>query len=126
MNTKPLTTKILTLSLLLAFIFSSCKNSGNSQSVVVKETRDQYQLAIDYNKSNTDAVEQYLTRFIGQDTIFKAAHPSEINVTMADKTTFAIKSTPGDFSLSFDKSKNSKTALNRVKKINEELKTILK
>lgn len=125
MNTKHLTTKILTLLLILSTIFSSCKNSGNNLSIVVKETHNQYQLAIDYNKSKTDSVEQYLTRFIGQDTIFKAAHPSEINVTMADKTTFVIKSTPGDFNLTFDKSKNSKTALNRVKKINEELKPIL-
>lgn len=125
MRTNLLTTKILVLAVSIGFIFTGCKNSGNSRSVVVKETNDQYHLAIDYNKSKTDSVEHYLTRFIGQDTIFKAAHPSEINVTMADKTTFAIKSTPGDLSLTFDKSKNSKTALDRVKKINEELKTIL-
>jgi hypothetical protein len=124
MNTNSFKTKILVFLLSLGFIYSGCKNFSGDHSVIVKETPEKYQLAIDYDKTKTDSVEHYLSDFIGQDTIFKSEHPSEINIAMADKTTFKIKSTPGEFRLTFDKSKNSRNALERVKEINTDLKRI--
>ena len=115
MNTNSFNTKILVLLLSLGFIYSGCKNFSGDQSYVVKETPEKYQLAIDYDKIKTGSVERYLSNFIGQDTIFKSDHPSEINIDMADKTTFKIISTPGEFRLTFDKSKNSRTALEGLK-----------
>ncbi|QNK61494.1 hypothetical protein H7F33_13080 [Pedobacter sp. PAMC26386] len=126
MKKNTLTAKVLVFFLSLAFIYTGCKNSSSKTSVVVNETRDQYQLAIDYDKTKTDSVEHYLSRFIGQDAIFTPEHTSAIHITMADQTIFDVKSTPGEFRLTFDKSKNSSTALNRIKTINKELEPILK
>ncbi|MBB6272262.1 hypothetical protein HDF26_002719 [Pedobacter cryoconitis] len=125
MKTNSFYTKILVFLLCPGFIYSGCKNFSGNRTVIVSETRDKYQLAIDYNKDKTDSVEHYISSFVGQDAIFKPEHPSAINITMADKTTFNVKSTPGEFRLTFDKSKNSKTALDRVKRINEDLKPII-
>ncbi|KIO75011.1 hypothetical protein TH53_23120 [Pedobacter lusitanus] len=125
MNTKPFTAKTLAILLSFVFIYSGCKNFPGDRSVIVKETPEKYQLAITYDKDKTDTVEHYLTGFIGQDAIFTPEHPSEISITMADKTNFLVQSTPGEFKLTFDKLKNSKAALQHVKKINEDLRQIL-
>ncbi|MBB6501912.1 hypothetical protein [Pedobacter cryoconitis] len=119
------TSSVLILSLAISLIFSSCKGHGDRLKITVNETDTNYEMTASYNEDKTPKVEQYLSQYVPQTAIFKPGHPSEIRVTLADKSEFNIKSTPGELRINLDKKLNTKTSLNNIKRISKELKDIL-
>lgn len=120
-----LTSSVLTLFLSLSLIFSGCKNHGDHLKITVNETETNYQVTASYNEDKTQKVEQYLSQFVPQTAIFKPGHPSEIKVTLADKSEFNIQSTRGELRVSLDKRQNTKASLHNIKRISKELKDVI-
>lgn len=95
-------------------------------SVSIRESEAFYQLSADYDPSKTRKVQTCMDDHLNEkgDASFKNAQ-LDATMTLTDKTTFYIKSSPGKLSLKFNKKQNSSASYVKFKKLGEGLKSLL-
>ncbi len=110
------------------FFYSFVKKDSNSDniSISVNESDDQYRLSAEYPEKQTRKVQRYLDDYLEPSGNMSFVN-AEIDATMKldNSMTFHIKSSPGTLRIKFDKRKNSADAYRRMKKLGDELKTLL-
>ena len=115
-------------SILLAAVFFSCSHfhHGDDISISLKDSRDSYKMIAYFNENQTARVHKYMDEQLGRRNNFSFTNAvMDATLTLDDRTTFYIKSSPGDIEINFEKEKNSYESYVQVKKMCEGIKTVL-
>lgn len=115
-------------SILVVCVFFSCSHfhHGDDISISLKDSRDSYKMTAYFNEKQTARVHKYMDEQLGKRNNFSFTNAVlDATLTLDDRTTFYIKSSPGDLEINFDKEKNSYESYVQVKKMCEGIKTVL-
>ncbi|SKC03768.1 hypothetical protein [Dyadobacter psychrophilus] len=111
--------KLFSLSIVYAImlLFTSCSNHKDL-AVSVKDSETDYIFAAQYDRSKTIAVQQYINEALKPNRIF-ADHSEEVvkDIKLTDGSVFHLESSPGDFTVEFEKNKNSKGSYDNMRKV---------
>jgi hypothetical protein len=122
---------LITLS---AFIlYGKLAADGDNTSIAISENDDAYQFKASYKANDSRRVLEYINRNMqasGQrkpeDNYFDLnTRRIDVSTTLADKTEFYIKESPGRLNIVLDKHKNSYNSYERIKHMCEGIKNIL-
>jgi hypothetical protein len=95
-------------------------------SVTISEHDGHYKMSSYFNRKKTREVQDYMTQQIGRQNDISFANTTlDAVLTIDDKTTFYIKSMPGEVEIDFDKSRNSDEGFQQVKAMCEGIKDIV-
>jgi hypothetical protein len=95
-------------------------------SFAVTESDTQYEISAEYNRIKISAVQKAVNDNVLPTIVFNSATDNfSKSVKLSDNTQFVVKTSPGKFSLKFDKAANSSPALDRVKALVPKIKEAL-
>jgi hypothetical protein len=107
--------------------FSSCmyRHHGNI-SIQVKESRTFYSMEAYFDKSKTRKVQQFMNSELGDRNSVSFTNTNmDAMITLDDKTTFYMKSYPGELKIKMNKQDNSYQSYTEIKDLCEGLKEII-
>ncbi|MEP6846347.1 MAG: hypothetical protein ABI861_10105 [Panacibacter sp.] len=113
--------------MLLVCIGLSCYHfDHHDTSISISETKDAYKMSAWFDKNKTGKVHQYMDQKLGEhnNVSFKNAEIDAI-VTLDDRTTFYIKSLPGDLNIKLEKGSNSFESYTEIKEMCEGIKAVI-
>jgi len=126
MKTSFFLTAFCLISLSAFLLYSKFDVNRNNTSITITENDDTYQLAAYYNANSTGKVQRYINSAIKPNGLFASENDyMDITTTLADKTDFYIKESPGKLKIAIDKRKNSYASYLRIKKMCEGIKNVL-
>jgi hypothetical protein len=96
----------------------------NNISIRVKETEDIYQLNAYYHRNQTARLQRHIDARLHTNHIFKNSK-MDATVTLDDRTSFYIRSSPGRLLIKLDKNANDAAACIRIKELAEDIKHTL-
>jgi hypothetical protein len=103
------------------------QRNGDDLSISVTDTDDTYALTAKFNEDYTGKVQDYINHSIKPNKLFRSTHDYfNITTTLADKTEFHVKESPGELQIEFDKRKNSTASYWRIRKMSEGISNLLK
>jgi hypothetical protein len=95
-------------------------------SISISEDDNTYRLVAYFNANSTGKVQQYINDSIKPNGLFSSENDyMDVNTTLADKTEFYVKESPGKLKIAIDKRKNSYASYLRIKKMCNGIKDIL-
>jgi hypothetical protein len=106
------------------FIYSVRKLHGewdHGISIRVKENDNLYQLSASYNREQTGRLQRYMDAQLNTHDLFHNSR-MDATVTLDDKTSFYVKTSPGRLLIKFDKDANDPAAYYRIKDLGEKIK----
>lgn len=113
-------------------VFSICiscshfDHHGGNTHVSISESEDEYRMSAYFNENKMNKIYQYMDERLGDRNNFSFANSKiDATLTLDDRTTFYLKTSPGDLEIKFDKDRNSVESYNRVKKMCEGIKNII-
>ena len=116
---------LVSLSIFIGWI--KFQRNSDDLSISVVDTDDTYALTATFNEDYTGRVQDYINRSIKPNSLFRSTHDYfNVITTLADKTEFHVKESPGELEIDFDKRKNSAASYQRVKKMCEGISNVLK
>ena len=99
---------------------------NNKTSIIISETGDTYMLEAYFNVNKTGKVQEYLNKCLKPNDLFGSENDYfEANTTLADKTEFHIKKSPGKLEINLEKRRNSYSSYNRIKKMCDGVQVVL-
>jgi len=102
------------------------RNNGDI-SISVKNTDDYYTYTASFAEDVTGRVQDYINYSIAPNGLFKSTHDYfNVTTTLADKTNFYVKESPGELKIEIDKRKNSTASYLRIKKMCDGISNVLK
>ena len=114
---------IVAASLLMVGSFSSCFHRHHSNSVMISDYGDEYELEASYDRYKTRKIERLLDRELGDECNTSLRHKHiDGRITLYDNTTFYLRSHPGKLNIRFDRSENPEGSCNRIKALCEDIK----
>jgi hypothetical protein len=119
---------LIALCLLIGNCYAKGKTNTNydKTSVTITEDGKSYELSAIYDEALTTKVQKYMDDFIGEGSKFSFKNiQTDAVLTLDNKLTFYMKSSPGKLILKFDKRKNSIELYNRFKKMCEGIRDII-
>lgn len=133
MKTSFFLTAFCLISLSAFLLYSKFEINNNDISISISNTDDTYQFNASFNKGNTIKVLRYINKALQsggslkRDNAYFDESTSSIDgtTTLADKSTFYIKESPGSLKIEFDKRKNSGASLIRIKNMCDGIKNVL-
>jgi len=126
MKTSFFITAFCILSLSIFLIWNKVVGNDHNISVSVTEDEDTYTFAASFNPAETRSVWQYINREISPNSLGKSENDYfDVNTSLADKTAFYIKESPGKLKIKFDKRTNGTSSYYRIKKMCDGIKDIL-
>ena len=113
-----------------AFIVYSkiAEGSGPSYntSVTISESKNDYSLTASYDVRKTAKVQSYINDAIAPNSLFRSENDDfNVTTTLADRTNFHVKESPGKLKIEIDKKQNSYASYRKVKKMCEGIKDLL-
>jgi hypothetical protein len=96
----------------------------NNISIRVKETEDIYQLNANYRRNQTARLHRYMDARLHTNHLFKNSR-MDATVTLDDKTSFYVRSSPGRLLIKLDKNVNDEASYIRIKELAEDIKQTL-
>jgi len=112
----------------LLWLSVSCmQNYDHNISISVNENKNMYKMSAHFNRNKTKSVHEYMDKKLGSYTSMSFVN-SEIDatVTLDDKTTFYVKSFPGELEIKLYKDKNSYESYQRIKEMCNGIKEVVK
>ncbi len=129
MKTSFFLTAFCLISLSIFVVYSKLSDEifrGNNTSISISEDEETYQLKASYNRHITGRIQQYINHCIKPNSLFQSENDYfDANTTLADKTEFYIKESPGKLKIVLDKRKNSSASLQRIKNMCTGIKDVL-
>jgi len=96
----------------------------NNISIRVRETDDIYQLNASYRRNQTARLQRYMDARLHTNHLFKNSR-MDATVTLDDKTSFYVRSSPGRLLIKLDKNANDEASYIRIKELAEDIKHTL-
>src|SRR5215217_2469894 len=112
--------------LLLCLCLSCSQFHGNRTNITVSEDNNVYRMTAKFDANKTKGIQDYIDQCLE-----KHGHISFVNsrtdasITLHDKTTFYIKSKPGNLEIKLNKKENAVSSYNKIKKMCEGVKSII-
>jgi hypothetical protein len=113
--------------ILLVSVCSSCHHvhhSGNV-SISIREDEGTYKMYTYFNKDKTARIHHYINQQLGGHSSPFVHSRMDGMLTINDKTSFYIKSEPGELEIELDKEKNSCESYQQVKRMCEGIKRVI-
>jgi hypothetical protein len=114
--------------MLVIWLSVSCFHFDDDHDIhiSVSENENTYKMSAHFARSKTKAVHEYMDKKLGYpNNVSFVNNEIDATLTLQDKTTFYIKSYPGEIELKLDKEKNSYEAYRRVKEMCEGIKSVV-
>ncbi len=116
---------LLSLSIFIGWV--KFERNSDDLSISVSDTDDTFTYTSSFNEDYTGRVQDYINHSIKPNGLFKSTHDYfDVTTTLADKTEFYVKESPGKLKIEIDKKRNSYASYMRIKKMCEGLSNILK
>lgn len=106
-------------------LFPYIKKERNHEnvSITISDSDDEFEIEANFPKSKAQEIHEFLDAEFNQNTFKKAEIDADIR--LSDKTFFYAKSSETYLNIELDKDKNTKEALQKMKKIGKGVKDIL-
>ena len=106
----------------------SCRYHNNHNTrISVNESGDHYQFYASFPEQQTGKVHRLINHRLSPNGLFASANDyMNITTTLQDKTTFAVKASPGIVEIRINRQGNSPASYERIKEMCAEIKTALK
>jgi len=113
--------------MLLIWVSLSCFHfNDNDTSISISETKTVYKMSAHFSRNKTKAVHEYIDRQTGKaNNISFLNSEADATVMLHDKTSFYLKSLPGELEIKLDKQDNSYESFARVKEMCEGIKKVI-
>jgi hypothetical protein len=118
----------IALSLFCLCTLQSCFHHNNHDiKISVDESGGTYKFSASFPEDKTGKVHRLINKSISPNGLFASANDyMDINTTLQDKTTFAVKASPGIIHIKIDREGNSPASYERIKEMCEKIKNTLK
>lgn len=121
---KKLFSILLACLLALGIAGAGCRLGGTT--VAITESHYVYEFSATFNKKKTGEIQQYINQSVRPDNIFESSRDRvNITTTLQDHTKFQVKASPGELRIRMNKEENTPESVERIKKMCEEIKTII-
>jgi len=114
--------------MLLIWVCLSCSHFHNDDDIgiTINDSKNYYKMSAYFSKNQTGKVHRYMDEKLGRHNNISFVNAEmDATITLDDKTTFYIKSFPGDLEIKLDKEKNSVESYMQVKEMCEGIKKVL-
>lgn len=105
-------------------ILSSCQHSEDVK-ISVKDSDDEYRFTAYFDEKKTDEIVKVIDQSIAPTTIHSDENEIDVTTTLEDKTKFDLQYEPGEVLVRLNKNENTKSSYNRIKKMCEEIKSVI-
>jgi hypothetical protein len=118
----------IALSLLCLGALQSCFHHNNHDTKIsVDESAGTYKFSASFPEDETGKVHRLINKSISPNDLFASANDyMDVTTTLEDKTTFAVKASPGIIRIKIDREGNSPASYDRIKEMCEKIKNTLK
>jgi hypothetical protein len=121
--------QLIVFCLLILGITLACKSEivkDKTSFTVTEESNGLYEINAIFSDYKYDRVQQAINEVAAPTPIFKAKGDVKATITLADKTTFYLKSSSGKLYVRFDKNKNSSVSYQKIKEMAKAIGEALK
>ena len=113
------------LAILLGFLIS-CSGPKSDTSITIKESENIYSMVAYFPEDKTARIKQYINSCISENEFFTPGNdPVDVTADLKDNTRFHIKTKSGKLLIELKKSENTRSSLERIKKMCEGIKKVL-
>jgi hypothetical protein len=113
------------ISLSVFLVWTKFENNHDI-AISVNENINTYTFSATYGTDKTKAVYNYINKSISPDQLGDSENDYfDVTTSLADKTEFYIKESPGKLKIEFDKRKNSAASYYRIERMCEGIKSLL-
>jgi len=111
---------------IVVICYSSCMSHHGSTSFKVRENRMFYSMEASFDIDKTRKVQQFMNSELGErNSVSFINTRTDAMITLDDKTTFYMKSYPGELKIKLNKQDNSYDSYTKIKDLCEGLKEII-
>jgi len=126
MKTSFYLTAFCVIALSIFLVWKKNEIYGVSVAISVNENEETYKFSAVYDTNNTGRVQSYINNKISPNGLFQSENDYlDVSTTLADKTQFHVKESPGRLKIELDKRKNTYGSYIRIKKMCEGIKSLL-
>ncbi len=126
MKTSFYLTAFCIVSLSIFLVWSKLEVNDHDTSIAISENDDTYTFTASYAEGNSRAVYHYINKNISPNQLGDSENDYfDVTTSLADKTVFYIKESPGKLKIAIDKRKNSTASYYRIKRMCEGVKALL-
>ncbi|HEY8928082.1 MAG TPA: hypothetical protein VIM55_02765 [Mucilaginibacter sp.] len=116
---------LLSLSVFVGWV--KYNHPYNGLNISISENGDHYRMEAVFNENLTADVQDYINDSIRPNGLFRSTHDyMNVSTTLADKTEFNVKESPGKLMIEIDKHKNTYESYLRIKKMCQGVIELLK
>ena len=119
---------LFTTAVLYVILLSSCRYHNNHNiKISVNESGGNYRFYASFPEQQTNKIHRLINHRLSPNGLFASADDyMNITTTLQDKTTFAVKASPGIVGIRINREGNSPASYDRIKDMCAEIKTALK
>src|SRR5436190_4393247 len=106
-------------SMLLLCLCLSCSHfHRNGTNITVSENSNEYKMTAKFDVNKTKGIQDYIDQSLDKHghISFKNSR-TDASITLDDKTTFYIRSNPGNLEIKLNKKENAASSYNKIKKM---------
>jgi len=123
---KPFSVPVACRMLLLCICFSCSHFHHGNTSITTSEANDVFRMTANFDANKTKEIQEYIDECLdGHSNISFVNSRADASITMDDKTSFYIRSKPGDLEIKLNKKENSAASYYKIKKMCEGIKSII-
>jgi hypothetical protein len=117
-----------TTAVFCIILFSSCRYHNNHDiKISVNESGGRYRFYASFPEQQTNKIHRLINNRLSPNGLFASADDyMNITTTLQDKTTFAVKASPGIVEIRINREGNSPASYDRIRDMCAEIKTALK
>jgi len=116
---------LLSLSVFVGWVKYNHTETG--LNISVKENNNYYRMEASFREELTGDVQDYINESIKPNGLFRSTNDyMNVNTTLADKTAFNVKESPGKLMIEIDKHKNTYESYLRIKNMCQGVIELLK
>lgn len=117
-----------TTTVFCILLLSSCRYHNNHNiKISVNESVGSYRFYASFPEQQTNKIHRLINNRLAPNELFASAKDyMNVTTTLQDKTTFAVKASPGIVEITIDREGNSPASYDRIRNMCAEIKTALK
>lgn len=110
----------------LIWVSISCSDPHHDTKISISESEKTYQMSAWFSPGKSSDVHKYMDRKLGKINKISFVNAEiDATITLDDRTTFYVKSLPGDLEIKLDKTENSRESYQQVKEMCEGIKKVI-
>ncbi len=114
------------ISLSIFLVYSKLDIHNHGLEISVREDDDAYQFTAYFDAANTTRVQKYINKSIEPNGLFSSENDRfNVSTTLADKTEFNVKESPGNLKITLNKRQNTTASYHRIKNMCDGIKQLL-